>query len=251
MIPKFLNKFKADLERFRMETIKIQATPVSDEESVSITGSKFLGKPYLPKNTEYPKDQNSKPMILWAQINFSEVPNLQGYPSSGILQLYASSDNWYDTTDYKIMFHEDTVGDVQNDFSFLTKDLYEDSPINKEHRLSFIKDTEFGGATDYRFSMQFDGLDFYEYQDTLSVTEQEEMDKIIDGSGHRIGGYAYFTQSDPRYYSQDKKDDILLLQIDTDDEIMFGDSGVAHLFINPKDLVDKKFEKAWFNWDCF
>lgn len=251
MIPEFLNKFKADLERFRMEMVEIQAIAVSDQEPVSITGSKFLGKPYLPKNTEYPKDQNNKPMILWAQINFSEVPQLDGYPDSGILQLYMSSDDWYDTTDYKIIFHDDTAEEAQDDFSFLTEDLYDEVPIYKEHRLIFTKDAKFGGSEDHRFSMQFDGKEFWEFRDTLNHTEQEEIDKIIDGAGHHIGGYAFFTQSDPRDYTEDKENDLLLLQIDTDDEIMFGDSGVAHLFINPKDLANKKFDKAWFYWDCY
>jgi uncharacterized protein YwqG len=43
---------------------------------------------------------------------------------------------------------------------------------------------------------------------------------------------------------------LLLLQIDTDNEIMFGDSGVANVFINEDDLKKKKFDKAYFNWDC-
>ena len=76
------------------------------------------------------------------------------------------------------------------------------------------------------------------------------MDKILEGAGHKIGGYAYFTQSDPRDYNNNQKDEILLLQIDTDEQIMFGDSGVGNLFINPKSLKEKDFDQAWFNWDC-
>lgn len=146
------------------------------------------------------------------------------------------------------MFHEEIAEEARDDFSFLTEDLYEDAPIYKEHRLIFKNDTEFGSNEDHRFSMLFDGEEFWEFRDTLSKKEQEEIDKIIDGSGHRIGGYAYFTQNDPRDHS--KKDDLLLLQLDTDHEIMFGDSGVAHLFINPRDLADQKFDRAWFYWDC-
>jgi uncharacterized protein YwqG len=231
-----------------METVKIEARSISDKESIEISESKFLGKPYLPKSIQYPTDENGKPMILWAQINFEEVPNIDNYPSSGILQFYASSDNWYDTTDYKILFHEEISQDVQTDFSFLNDDLYKDSPIYNEHRLNFKKQIEYGSSEDHRFSMQFDGKDFWEFQETLNKKEQDEVEKIIDGTGHKIGGYAYFTQGDPREYNQ--KEDILLLQIDTDENIMFGDSGVANIFISPENLANKNFDKAWFYWDC-
>lgn len=48
----------------------------------------------------------------------------------------------------------------------------------------------------------------------------------------------------------DKTTDVLLLQIDTDEKIMFGDSGVAHLFISPDALKKQQFDQAYFQWDC-
>ena len=69
-------------------------------------------------------------------------------------------------------------------------------------------------------------------------------------NGHKIGGYAYFTQQDPRIGNDKFKDYILLLQIDTDDQIMWGDSGVANFFIHPADLARKDFSKVMYNWDC-
>jgi uncharacterized protein YwqG len=98
--------------------------------------------------------------------------------------------------------------------------------------------------------MRFNDKDYWDFQETLTKDQTEEINKIIDGTGHKIGGYAYFTQADVRDYNKDLKQDLLLLQIDTDEEIMFGDSGVANFFINPEDLKNRRFEKAWFNWDC-
>lgn len=42
----------------------------------------------------------------------------------------------------------------------------------------------------------------------------------------------------------------LLLQIDTDDDIMWGDSGIANFFINKEDLENKNFKNILYNWDC-
>ncbi|WP_438870473.1 DUF1963 domain-containing protein, partial [Pseudomonas sp. L1(2025)] len=68
---------------------------------------------------------------------------------------------------------------------------------------------------------------------------------------HKIGGYASFTQEDPRSYSH-QNHTILLLQIDSDDDIdsMWGDVGIANFFIRPEDLKKKDFSNVLYNWDC-
>lgn len=250
MLPKFLHEFKDELEKFKLESIKIKATPISNDESLNLTQSKFLGKPYLPTTIEYPKDKLGNPMILLAQINFTETPQLEDYPTEGILQFFVSSTDWYDMVDYKIIFHKTIEDEYQKDFTFLTEKLYEESPIYCEHKLAFEKVVEYGGYEDFRFNMDFHGESYYDFQEKLTKEQKTEMDNFLDGTGHKIGGYAYFTQSDPRDYNKNQKDEILLLQIDTDEEIMFGDSGVGNLFINPKSLKEKDFNQAWFNWDC-
>lgn len=249
MIPEFLNEFKTQLEKYKLETIKISATPLENGEFLQISDSKFLGKPYLPKEMEYPKDKENKPMVLWTQINFADVPVLDGYPDQGILQFFVSAE-WFDMDDYKVVFHNNITEEFQTDFSFLTEEMYEESPIYREHKLDFSKEIEYGSSEDFRFDMRFNDKDYWDFQETLTKNQTEEIEKIIDGTGHKIGGYAYFTQADIRDCNKDLKQDLLLLQIDTDDEIMFGDSGVANFFINPEDLKNKRFEKAWFNWDC-
>lgn len=249
MIPEFLNEFKTQLEKYKLETIKISATPLEKGESLQISDSKFLGKPYLPKEMEYPKDKENNPMVLWTQINFADVPVLDGYPDQGILQFFVSAE-WFDMDDYKVVFHNNITEEFQTDFSFLTEEMYEESPIYREHKLDFSKEIEYGSSEDFRFDMRFNDKDYWDFQETLTKNQTEEIEKIIDGTGHKIGGYAYFTQADIRDCNKNLKQDLLLLQIDTDDEIMFGDSGVANFFINPEDLKNKRFEKAWFNWDC-
>ena len=250
MIPAFLEKFRAEIEKYKLGTIRITAKPIQGSASLPLKQSKFLGKPFLPPGQQYPKGKNGKPMILWAQINFEEMPELESYPTSGILQLFVAATDWEDMDDYKILFHDNLNQQNQTDFSFLTKELYEESPINCEHELKFNKVTEYGGTEDFRFQLTFDGKDYYDFQETLSEEQQKEMDKLFYTIGHKIGGYAYFTQSDPRDYDKSKTNDLLLLQIDTDDEIMFGDSGVMNIFLNRDDLMNKNFDKAYFNWDC-
>jgi uncharacterized protein YwqG len=59
--------------------------------------------------------------------------------------------------------------------------------------------------------------------------------------GHKIGGYSYFTQSDPR---EEANNDVSVLQIDSIDSIMIGDCGVINFFIDKTDLKNKDFAKV-------
>jgi uncharacterized protein YwqG len=93
---------------------------------------------------------------------------------------------------------------------------------------------------------EFDGFDPYDekYEEMLGFCTQ-------------LGGYPSFTQADPREYLNDgKQHDLLLFQLDScygsgqDWEFMWGDAGIGNFFISPEDLKAKKFENAWYNWDC-
>lgn len=249
IFPDYLKEFENDLLKYKLDFIKIDAKPLKPKTILSFTESKFLGKPYLPIGAEYPKDIAGKPMILLAQLNFSEIPPLENYPDKGILQFYISGDEWYNMEEYKILYHTE-IENHETNFDFLTEELYEDSPVYCEHSLAFSIEEEYGGSQDFRFDFTFNGLEYYEFEEKLDKKQKKELEKFFAKEGHKIGGYAYFTQSDPREFGEKSKNDILLLQIDTDDEIMFGDSGVANFFINKEDLINKNFEKAYFNWDC-
>jgi uncharacterized protein YwqG len=252
MLPDFLGEFRSQLKTYKLDYVRIEATPLPLGDSVALTRSKFLGKPYLPVGAPYPHDVLVRPMILLAQLNFAEVPSLEGYPTEGIFQLFVSGTEWMnaDPKDYRILFHPNPVAEAQTDFSFLTPALYTDSPILAEHTLAFSRATEYGGAADCRFAMDFGGKDYYEYQETLPQAQQQELDHYCYTNGHKMGGYTFFTQGDPRDYGTSRQQDLLLLQIDTDNEIEWGDSGVANIFISPEALRAKQFDAAWFTWDC-
>jgi uncharacterized protein YwqG len=69
-----------------------------------------------------------------------------------------------------------------------------------------------------------------------------------------IGGYADFTQSDPRDYGEAWKDYTeCLVKIDSNldmERINMGDAGIAWLLITEDDLKAKRFQNAKFDWDC-
>ncbi len=53
----------------------------------SPTTSKVCGTPYLPEHAPYPY-YDGRPMFFIAQFNFSELEQLPGFPTTGLLQLF-------------------------------------------------------------------------------------------------------------------------------------------------------------------
>ncbi|WP_022824761.1 YwqG family protein [Hymenobacter norwichensis] len=251
MIPDFLAPYAAQLEQYKLESIKIKAAPLAADRPVS-ADSKFRGLPYLPLAIPYPVDEAGQPMLLLAQINLRELPTNGMLPALGLLQFYVAAHDWYNMDQSKVLYikPEQLETEICEDYSFLPPNHYEDSPINYEHQLTFERAIEYGATQDHRFELEFDGMDSYEYSETLNEVEQELFQQFLDADGHKLGGYAAFTQEDPRGIDSQSSPDVQLLQIDIDEEIMFGDSGVAHFFIDEQALKEGRFEEAYFYWDC-
>lgn len=251
-IPAVLKPFADELIGKQRPYISIEATPLDCELSndpLDLKQSKFLGNPFIPEDMVYPKDKHGNPLVLIAKINFSEMPELKDFPSDGILQLYFSTTEWWDMSGAEKIIYldgDDLKKTPNTDFSFIDFDAYEELPIWKIHRLNFKKSIDTGSSEDCQFSFEFGGKDYWDFEESLNENDKKDFNEYFSGDGHKIGGYAYFTQGDPRDYGQNQKNDVQLLQIDTDEEIMFGDSGIGHIFISPENLANKAFDKAYF-----
>lgn len=272
------SKFKAIfpmIQQTAKETVKIRATP-------SITmpwQSKFMGIPYWEKAkiNDYPKNlENNESMALLAQLNFAEIPRLEGFPQKGIVQFFISThddvygmnfDNQTEQKNFKVVYWNDPTyndKDLIDSIDSLGVNLeqWNDiSPIQEEHVLDFEKTVEYCGLVDRYHSEYAYYPKSHQEQSLEQLIGEEGVDElyeIVSNTGSKIGGYAFFTQDDPRDNTENpiNTDDeyILLLQIDSNTDgtnsILWGDCGVANFFITKKDLINLDFSKVFYNWDC-
>ena len=254
------------LEQFKAET-KQPAIRLTTRRSdhITPTNSKFGGLPYLPKNFAYPTDDKGNPLKLLAQLNFGELPPLADFPSEGILQFFVLADESIGTDggDYKVIFHDKiNENDQMTDFpeiKFVRKNLRRKEsewfPFEGEFLLTGeLVDVpinwtleEFGVELE-RFAESRSDVDFDE------LLEFAEDDSIFEPAEiHSIGGYPWFAQDDRR-----PNGSTLLFQMSSEfgseipeeDQIMWGDAGVANFFIDLADLRNLKFDDVLYNWDC-
>ncbi|WP_127132941.1 YwqG family protein [Pseudoflavitalea rhizosphaerae] len=259
VLPRAFANYWPELSQSGTPFIQIKATPAAE---LAPGQSKFGSFPILPLNFSYPKNQQGEYLYPLAQINFRELPPMPGYPRTGYLQFYISADDTFGyrfdnhPNDFKILFFEESeVENFQTDFSFLQATMESESvPVSEPHALQFELKEEYFGLGNVSNQMN-PGISLEQiaaqYEGEL---EEELMTYAYDHftpSGHKLGGYAYFTQTDPREYRGEKdKEFVLLLQIDSDEKIMWGDAGVANFFIHPNDLANKDFSKTFYTWDC-
>lgn len=258
-LPKAIAEYWPTLSKAKKNYISIKATPA---KKFTLQQSKLLHFPSIPKDFPYPVDSAGKYMIPLAQINFKECPKLEGLPDSGYLQFYIANNDVYGLSfddqqtqsDFRVLyFKEEDVTDPHQDFSFLADIMNaEYTPVHSSHMLSFQLKQDYLGLGDYQSDKNTEPImsQIYKKYPTIEDKLTDIMYDRFSGTGHKVGGFAYFTQEDPRTYNKEWRDYILLFQLDSDEEIMWGDVGVANFFIRPNDLADLNFSNIIYNWDC-
>lgn len=248
----------------------IALNPVDEETELS--NSKIGGYGYLPRHVDYPINGDGKPLSLLAQLNFSELPFLENFPEKGILSFYVDYFDYLIGMDLKhrtnqkgfrvFYFPELSVDaysleELESYFEADKEELKKISVIAHERKLEgYIQETmTLLDTVDFTKAIKKQYYDFFEdilSDEKLDKFEDEVIDYLISPAS--VGGYPFFTQTDPREYDENlkKQYNTLLFQLNSDDEnVMWGDYGVANFFINDEKLRKKDFSDVLYNWDCY
>lgn len=257
-ISRRLAAFLPQLEAAALPVVRIEAKP---SDTLFQFDSKFGGHPYWPNNKPYPRDKDHNYLYLLAQLNFAQIPHLEGYPEKGLLQFYLAADDLYglhfdDQTgqkNFRVIYFEDVSEPPLENFNFLEEQKRESAvPVYRQMQLTFSLQKDYYSFGDIRYPEELG-------EELLSDAKPgkghrslyEEVSAIFPYDGHKIGGYAYFTQGDPREEKEAYRDWVLLLQIDSQgNDIVWGDMGVGNFFIHPDALKRKDFSNVLYNWDC-
>lgn len=239
-----------------------------------LKASKVGGVAYWAAGRDYPRDPSGRPLVLLAQIDLAEA-RLDGAPQQGLLQFFISDRGDYyganfddprrDGMDalaqplgFRVVHWPDTRAPT------LAPPTSPAQPADAQRlpfdpaqprRISFAPARESLGSNDAGWSAAMgESLDerveayVKAHPDQDSDALNDALFETLSRSGHKFGGHPDFTQSDPRE-ADDRR--VLLLQLDSDDSMMWGDSGIANFFIDPDDLKRGEFGRVAYHWDCY
>ena len=246
--------------------------------------SKAGGVPNLPRDIAWPLDGRGFAMGLLAQVDCAGLAGLPDFPAAGLLQFFIGLDDVWgidfddqvSQKNFRVLYHETvdrsvTAEEVEARRSPLPDgDLEFCTPLcDGPCRIVFKAPSEQGiNGYDPRFEPMFTekwnrarpDLPIKRVWDLYSLVPDRLQDyTATDQPGweapfHQMGGYPYFTQSDPRPGKYEDLD-VLLFQLDSDgagkkDLVLWGDCGIANFFISREALKRRDFSRVCYNWDC-
>lgn len=243
--------FRPILESWKRRTAKDSiVVGLSRTEGRSYVGGAPLGQP--------PLDPAGKPMRQLAAIYCDEFPGV-GLPETGLIRIFIAEDDLFGLdldrpnvqSGFRVLYDEDPSGLIPGPDPGPSDQF----PVNVRCRMSIhsrVKQAMPMG--DYRFEDRFGAFLEEMGAEYPGEEDQELMDEILSPEFHRIGGYAWFTQSDPREDPRYAKYDTLLFQLDCMDagdmRVVIGDEGVMNFFIPAEKLAAKDFSDVLYWWDC-
>jgi uncharacterized protein YwqG len=276
-LPPEMAKFSTEIARSQLAYIDIIADKNVD---VAPWNSKLGGLPYLPQGQAYPTGPDGASLALLAQLNFSEMPVLEGYPAQGILQFFIAGGNvkahiygmaQYDAKPYneqdffaalskqtwfKLIYHPQVVQDRATLQSppVLSREMM--LPLTGTTRLRFQAGTEPVSMFDYRFQRFFGKpadkffAQFGAQEDAAAVNYQAFSRKA---NLAKMGGYSSPVQNDPRMI-RPAEDWVVLLELqegreDGSFDLMWGDGGMGAFYIRADDLKRRDFSRVVYYWD--
>ena len=111
------------VDRIQQESKRPACYLEFSKEPFGIADSHLGGVPYVPRDGEIPTDEKGSQLWLCAQINFAQMPHLDGFPDRGIFQLFASDFDadggfgFYDgeceeQNSWRVVYYEEVDGTV-------------------------------------------------------------------------------------------------------------------------------------------
>ena len=249
-------KFLKAIEIFKEKTIKECYKVSYEEREVGILDDKLGGMPYLPINEEYPVTSKGKPMGLLLQVNLKNI-DLEGYPKKGILEIFIDSEfEW--PLEYQIKVFEEGL-EYQTELENIDYNYF---PVSTPLAITLSKDICQMPISDYRFSVlfleivnEFCGIEVdsvWDLEDEVDFDWYDLVYQNIVSHPITIGGYADFTQTDPRDGEIEGYEECLFKLDGGSDYKHFcvGDSGIIFTLISKENIVNNHFEEAKVDWDC-
>ncbi len=265
-------EYKEPVLRFRLE-----------EGKSGIIESKVGGVPYIPRDADWPNAADGEPMVFLAQVNCAQLEALPDFPHKGLLQFFIAADdamgvdfdNITNNAGFRVLYHEQPDESVTAEGVFVKcSSRMVNTPLGDNPcRIHFLPaEIQNINGHDFRFNAGFlekwnrchmdaPKQNIWEVWCVFSEDEQEELDIWGDKGQeeevpyHQLGGFPYFTQTDPRTVSHYSTLDTLIFQLDSDyngaiDRVLWGDCGVGNFFINREALRRRDFSNVGYSWDC-
>ena len=270
-LPPILERYRDRIEATIKPYLSLDLIP---DENLTLWQSKFAGRekspggfPYLPKGFDYPQTSDGEYLLLLAQINFAEIPDLEGFPKQGILQFYIADNDDYGFSDHyycelnslqsnwRVLYFPEPELNAENlrtDFDFLPEKYWfeiSELDIGKCSAIQWTKKyapicLEDDSAYNLLLPEIGEAVPF-EMEDLYEEFTEAYLETLDDDGWYcdfQMGGYSCYFSDDPRVGFSEEEDpfDTLLLKIS------LIESGLLFFYIQSSALAKCNFSKVLY-----
>ncbi len=278
-VPAKLDEFQRALPSLARPAVLLRADP---SQPSGPAGTRLGGPVWLPTGTAWPTGNDGRPLEFIAQVDFSALPALPDFPTAGLIQLFIGRDDvygadfdWPARGNFRLLFHPDGAtgdgsmhapprlaqdGDADEDGYCCTpfsENAVRETGVPLVGKAAEIPPQPYDWPVDQLCRTL--GID----SRADSVAPVLEAMESAGPFGHHVGGHPAFTQWDYRHVREGESVepgkvgstafadlDVLLLQLTSDNGLCWGDVGEANVMIRRQDLLERRFERAIWWWDC-
>lgn len=237
--------------------------------------SRIGGAPDLPENFQWPQ-WNDEPLAFLVQIDLAEIGRqsvLPDLPVNGLLYFFYDQEQstWgFDPADkgsWKV-FHSDSAARLKRTdppagllqhgrfgekrIEFRTVTTYPGIDRISEQVLNMSDET--WDEVDELQARDFAGLPRHQLGGLPNPVQNDDMERECQfaSNGINVGGPEGYASPEAKALEAGAADWVLLLQLDTDDDIgmMWGDVGTLYFWIREQDLKAGEFSRCWMVLQC-
>ncbi|MEN6626305.1 MAG: YwqG family protein [Candidatus Sumerlaeia bacterium] len=237
--------------------------------------SRIGGLPSLPDGVPWP-EWNGKPLAFLCQFDLSEIPNYcdrNGLPQTGMLYFFYAQDQdtWggdpKDKGSWRVIYAAAAVNGAprpapaaldkhcvfeEKPVAFVSVETYPDWQDDRVEALG-LSDKQSDQYFDLCANVFKDVPAHHLFGYPAPVQDNDmDLDCQLVANGIDLGGPAGFQDPRRKELEPGRRDWILLLQLDTDDDthMMWGDAGMLYFWIRKQDLQARRFDRCWMILQC-
>ena len=258
-----VKSFWADIEKSALPVAK---AAVQDRPPLTPQESRIGGAPLaIGNDAVWPRNADSGfPMALVAQLNFSDMPQIEGFPKRGILQIFSAFEmiDKIGACDRVIRWDPDPqtneLIEIPSEIRTKTRQTGDFSETARcvGLPLAFAAGTAYGNPYNWPFAENDPTMEnrLPENEEVTAILEawEDRSERIVAGYGnHWVGGHPSFVQYDIRgEFPACRHLDRVLFHLGCDHHINLGDGGLLNVMISNEALAHRDFQKAYLTWDC-
>lgn len=260
--PLTVAQFDAFCRWYEQQALPALRLDVGEASDARPGGSRLGGPAWLARGEAWPTGTDGQPLDFLAQLDFSELPPLPDYPTSGLLQFFIGRDDLYGANfdnlaagNFRVIWREALSGDGalqpqppagDADYTpFSSRDVRQNGLP-----LAGVRMEQLPPVSNWTIERDQPEVTRSETSD-LACNFMEQRDNPL-GERHHVGGYPELTQSDFRSADKHAALDRVLLQLWSypDRVLMWGDMGQSNFIISRADLMARNFSRVTYHWDC-